>query len=371
MTTQDVLYSRHVPRHGAAPREGFAKRITVAARPGAPGLQSLVVTPPYPRTVSVPCGTHCAGTLATDLLQNLDIEVVPGAVVALLPGGIPVTLPTAVLDGIVSTLDGTLRSVVVPVLQPVLSTLLGGLVNPLLELLGMRIGEMVVSVERVLRHCPVQLRVLLQVLPAGNPGRFGLSIAQGASVLASADALADGGAIGPVDVQPGAAYDIASPAAAGTEAADYIGSWQCLDQGGGSHGSGSGTPFALQVPADVDAALDITCTITQRQRQADVSVRKDNGVDAVLPGSTGAYTIVVSNAGPDAVQGARLSDQLPPGVTLSAPWTCTATAGSACGEASGGTFGTQALISLLLDLGVDGEATIVVPVAYSANPGDF
>src|SRR5205807_7044133 len=41
---------------------------------------------------------------------------------------------------------------------------------------------------------------------------------------------------------------------------------------------------------------------------ADVSVTKTSGLTTVTPGQTVTYTIVVTNAGPDAVENAALSD---------------------------------------------------------------
>jgi len=74
-----------------------------------------------------------------------------------------------------------------------------------------------------------------------------------------------------------------------------------------------------------------TTTITS---QADLQVRKSDGIVEALPGTTVVYTIIITNAGPSAVTGATVSDVLPVAIR-SASWTCSATSGSGCSVASG------------------------------------
>src|SRR5262249_38731975 len=59
-----------------------------------------------------------------------------------------------------------------------------------------------------------------------------------------------------------------------------------------------------------------TDTLTPR---ADLAITKTDGRASAVPGGSTTYTIVVSNAGPSAVTGARVSDPLPAGVTA-ATW---------------------------------------------------
>jgi uncharacterized repeat protein (TIGR01451 family)/CSLREA domain-containing protein len=67
---------------------------------------------------------------------------------------------------------------------------------------------------------------------------------------------------------------------------------------------------------------------------ADLSITKTDGQTSAVPGSQVTYTITVSNAGPSGVTGATVNDNFPASLT-NVSWTCTASAGSSCGAASG------------------------------------
>lgn len=67
---------------------------------------------------------------------------------------------------------------------------------------------------------------------------------------------------------------------------------------------------------------------------ADVSITKSNAASSAKPGDTVTYTLVASNAGPDAAANTTVADTLPAALT-GAAWTCTGTAGGICGAASG------------------------------------
>ncbi len=88
-----------------------------------------------------------------------------------------------------------------------------------------------------------------------------------------------------------------------------------------------------------------------------------------VPGTEVVYAIVVSNDGPDAATGLTVNDILPPGATLSAPWECTAVSG-ACSAGSGGGVG-ETQVQVDVDVDVGGQATIRVPVRFSADPEDY
>ncbi len=92
----------------------------------------------------------------------------------------------------------------------------------------------------------------------------------------------------------------------------------------------------------------------------DLSITKTNGVNAVTPGTQITYTIVASNAGPSAITGAKVVDNLPANLT-NATWTCAASSGSSCGQASG-----SGSINTTVDLLNGGSATFTVTATVSS-----
>ncbi|MEO8674409.1 MAG: hypothetical protein ABI569_02455 [Casimicrobiaceae bacterium] len=92
---------------------------------------------------------------------------------------------------------------------------------------------------------------------------------------------------------------------------------------------------------------------------ADLGVTKTDGVLNVVPGTNTTYTIVASNAGPNAVAGANVVDNPPAGVTFTS-WTCVASVGSGCGNASG-----SGPINELVSLLNAGTATYTVTAAIA------
>jgi uncharacterized repeat protein (TIGR01451 family) len=68
---------------------------------------------------------------------------------------------------------------------------------------------------------------------------------------------------------------------------------------------------------------------------ADLSVTKTDGQPSSVPGTPVAYTIVVSNAGPDTASGAVVFDA-PPAVLSGVSWTCSASPGSSCPASGSG-----------------------------------
>jgi uncharacterized repeat protein (TIGR01451 family) len=69
--------------------------------------------------------------------------------------------------------------------------------------------------------------------------------------------------------------------------------------------------------------------------QADLGVTKTDGQATAVPGQAVIYTIVVTNAGPDAASSATISDT-PPAALGSVAWTCSASAGSSCPASGSG-----------------------------------
>lgn len=342
-----------------------------AAATGSPALQTFTVNGPFPQTRTASSGTVSAGILTTDLLNNLDLQVTSGTPTVTLLGA-PIPVPPAlipIINTVVDTIEATLATTANTVLRPAFDTLLGGVVDNLLGLLGIRIGNAVFTVEGIAQSCAALLSLAKTLQPATDPGLFNLSVSLDGTVLASAADVGDGGTTGAVITTPGSSYDLAETAGTGTMLTPYVSTWACTDQDGNQVSAGSGTSFALIAPALSPAPVTITCRITNRTRQADLSISKTDGSGTYTPGGTATYMITVSNAGPDAVVGAVVNDTLPAGVTLSAPWSCVATAG-VCSAASGGAVGDQ-VVNLSVDLTAGGQATINVPVNFSADPAAY
>ncbi len=76
----------------------------------------------------------------------------------------------------------------------------------------------------------------------------------------------------------------------------------------------------------------------------DLSISKTDGAENATPGSELSYTIVVSNLGAVAVQGARVTDTMPPEF-LDVRWTCEASPNSSCPSLEG-TGNLDALLNL-------------------------
>ena len=343
-----------------------------AAATGSPALQNFSVTAPFPQTRTSSSGTVSAGSLVTSLLGTLDLHVVNGSPeVTLL--GLPILPPgllTPILNSVLNLVETTLRGVSNAVLQPVFNLLLRDLADNLLALLGIRIGNAVFTVEGVARSCAATLTLAKVLQPAADPGRFTLTITQGATAVASANNVGNGGTTAPAVTTPGLSYTLAESAGTGTQLDRYTTTWTCVDQDGTAVGAGTGTSFSLTAPAASATAVAITCSVTNtRALRADVSVAKTDNQTTYTPGATGTYVITVSNAGPDAASGVAVSDALPAGARLSGPWSCVASGGGSC-PVSGGAAG-DATVSLSVNVDAAGTATITVPVVYSADPAAY
>lgn len=94
---------------------------------------------------------------------------------------------------------------------------------------------------------------------------------------------------------------------------------------------------------------------------ADLGITKRNGLRILPAGQPSAYVILVTNAGPEDVTGARVVDLLPPELTA-ASWTCTATGPASCPASGTGN------IDALVNLPVDSSVTFVLTVTAQPNP---
>jgi uncharacterized repeat protein (TIGR01451 family) len=157
----------------------------------------------------------------------------------------------------------------------------------------------------------------------------------GAGTTATGVATLNPGAVG-------ATYTLAETGAAGANLANYVTTYSCTNAlSGGQAPSGSGTSFTLTgVTGD-----DLTCTFTNtRKNQADLRLTKtntpgvngdvDQAADIVTSGATTTYSIAVANLGPDAADGAVLTDPAPTNLTCSTA-SCTATGGATCPPITG------------------------------------
>jgi uncharacterized repeat protein (TIGR01451 family) len=121
-------------------------------------------------------------------------------------------------------------------------------------------------------------------------------------------------------------------------------------------GAGTAAATRQEWPAfATSAGDDIDCLITNALRSADLRLTKtntpgsngevDQAVDTVVSGAIISYSIVVSNLGPDAADGAVLADPAPLNLTC-ATASCTAVGGAVCPVQTG-----AALVSALQGAG--------------------
>lgn len=157
----------------------------------------------------------------------------------------------------------------------------------------------------------------------------------GAGTTATGTATLNPGAVG-------ATYTLSETGAAGANLGNYITTYSCTNAlPGGQTPSGSGTSFSV-TGATGD---DLTCTFTNtRKNQADLRLTKtntpgvngeaDQAADTVTSGASTSYSIAVTNLGPDAADGAVLSDPAPSNLTCTTA-SCTATGGATCPPITG------------------------------------
>ncbi len=157
----------------------------------------------------------------------------------------------------------------------------------------------------------------------------------GAGTVASGIATLSTGAVG-------ATYTFTEAAAAGALLANYATVYACTNAlASGQAPAGTGVSFAVTAVA----GDDLTCTFANtRNAQAGLVVTKtntplsgpsDQAADTVVRGATTIYSIVVSNTGPDAANGAVLRDPAQSGLTCTTATCGTALNGAACPAATG------------------------------------
>lgn len=108
------------------------------ARGQAPSASTLSFTGPYPQTRTASTSAAFVANLVSDWTKNLQLQLAPS---------LGATLDTAILP--------LLKTAVSDSLAPVLTTVLTSLVDPLLETLGVRLGEVDVTVNGLVQLCGV------------------------------------------------------------------------------------------------------------------------------------------------------------------------------------------------------------------------
>ncbi|MBI2399377.1 MAG: DUF11 domain-containing protein [Xanthomonadales bacterium] len=132
--------------------------------------------------------------------------------------------------------------------------------------------------------------------------------------------------------------------------------------------AGLNTELLFHVDQDDSVALaglaidDVTVTAC-RALSADLSITKTDGAATEVPGTTVTYTIVASNAGPDPVTGATVTDTFP--ATLSAcTWTCV---GAGTGTCTAGGAGNINDVAVNLAAGDSVTYTATCTIAAAAT----
>jgi len=181
-----------------------------------------------------------------------------------------------------------------------------------------------------------RVRAAKTLSPTTDPGLFNLTV--GATTVNN---VGNGGTTPFVASPAGNSVTVSETAGTGTVAAAYVSTYQCVRADTGAVvTSGTGTSVSFVPPAQQDT----TCTFTNRRRSADLALTKTNtpgqngnldlAVDTVVSGGTTSYTITLSNGGPDAADGALLTDPVPTNLTCTTA-TCTTTGGATCPAQTG------------------------------------
>ncbi|MBI4786984.1 MAG: DUF11 domain-containing protein [Chloroflexi bacterium] len=126
-------------------------------------------------------------------------------------------------------------------------------------------------------------------------------------------------------------------------------------------GTITNTATITSATTDPNLANNTASADTTVSSVADLAIAKNDGLSSVTPGTQITYTIVITNAGPSAANGAVVSDTLPAAIT-SAGWTCAASPGSSCARGSG-----SGSINTTVNLLAGGTATFTMTATVSAS----
>ncbi len=109
------------------------------------------------------------------------------------------------------------------------------------------------------------------------------------------------------------------------------------------------------------------------RNEADLSLVKDDSQVFYTPGGNATYTLTVENAGPNAANGAVVSDTLPAGTRIDGNWTCLASGGASCisGSPPGTATSGTGNINQSVDIPRNGRVVFTIPITFSSNPADY
>jgi uncharacterized repeat protein (TIGR01451 family) len=144
-------------------------------------------------------------------------------------------------------------------------------------------------------------------------------------------------------------WDLGTLASAGAGATAVLTLTARVDAAGTLHAA----TRAQSVQLDPNPTNDRGSLTVVGQVRADLTIAKHTEAQEVRPGTPLTYTIVVTNQGPSAVTGARVTDPLSHFLT-DVTWTCTASPGSRCPAAGTGP------IAVLVDLLPGGTVTFTL-----------
>ncbi|ADO69149.1 choice-of-anchor A family protein [Stigmatella aurantiaca] len=129
----------------------------------------------------------------------------------------------------------------------------------------------------------------------------------------------------------------------------------------GTVSNGSYTISATSVSPLIGPLVETA--ITRNVVYADLAIEKSDGIAAIGWGQPVQYTIHVTNTGPSAVSGARVTDTMPAQLT-SVTWTCAASGAGTCATAAG-----TGNINTTVSLPVDAKATFIVNALVVGGSG--
>jgi trimeric autotransporter adhesin len=199
-----------------------------------------------------------------------------------------------------------------------------------------------------------RVRLTKLLSPTTDTGAFNLSVSPSVAAAIGAGTpsvtnVGHNGTTGFVPVPLNTAMTVQETAGTGTTLANYASILSCLNRAGASVATGTtsagftsmtSTPAAAPTVPATTANSDnseISCTVTNTRRTADVTIAKTSTSNPVVSGGLVTYSIVVTNNGPAAAPGAIVTDDW----TVAPGLDCSTAAGGSATCAATGTAGTQ------------------------------